>query len=158
MENMLKLGPKWKNGSPWDEGGNTEIVQILISYDKAKIKSIQFVYADKPTGVRLSPVYGEPTGSYFKSVLFDYPSEYLTSMSGVCYDNYVCNGITASIAFGTNIRKYGPFGMSPRYCSSEFNYEFGARGFGGFHGTAKKSCLGSIGIYVKPIQKLKNNR
>lgn len=44
---MLKLGLKSMLGSSWDEVGNNEVVQILISHQENIIFSIQFVYAEK---------------------------------------------------------------------------------------------------------------
>lgn len=90
----------------------------------------------------------------------DYPSEFLTSVSGV-YDN---NGLIA-FAFGSDKRMYGPFGKisvgaAPEFKSStvyylKFSYEFGQRScFAGFHGSVHDSYVNAIGIYIKPLESL----
>ncbi|KAF5779289.1 putative jacalin-like lectin domain-containing protein [Helianthus annuus] len=63
----------------------------------------------------------------FKTVAFDYSNnEYLTSISGE-YDN----GRLVSIVFGTNKKKYGPFGRtgskSDETSYDDFCFEFGPR-------------------------------
>ena len=96
--------------------------------------------------------------------MFDYPSEYLTSVSGK-YSESNLNGTLTTITFGTNLRKYGPFGMivAPPMFSfqksasfpKDFNYEFGATEFGGFHGRVCDNCICSIEIYVRIVDSLK---
>ena len=44
MEDMQKFSPVHMEGSIWDEGGKTEIVQILITHHEYDIDSIQFIY------------------------------------------------------------------------------------------------------------------
>ncbi|KAL4592407.1 hypothetical protein LXL04_005400 [Taraxacum kok-saghyz] len=174
METMAKLGTPHK-GSRWDEIGMTEIAQILISHGKSAIYSIQFVYV---ADGKLFPskIHGSPDGLKFDTVTFDYPSEYLVSISG----DHSLEGL-ASITFGTNKRKYGPFGRNTEDdCKSEFDAfgtkkrmfdQFGMSGshyekfaynfrpkssFGGFHGSLQthKSGVGSIGVYVRPLESL----
>ncbi|KAJ9548255.1 hypothetical protein OSB04_020798 [Centaurea solstitialis] len=135
MQQHIKLPvPFAAEGSIWDEGGNSEIVQILISYGASTINSIQFIYAES-SGVRLSKVFGERIGFNFKVVSFDYLSEHLTSVSGKYKPESGGYYRLVSLTFCTNKRKYGPFGTFEGRTSYDFNYEFGARGFGGFHGS-----------------------
>ncbi|KAI3792226.1 hypothetical protein L2E82_06100 [Cichorium intybus] len=147
MENMLKLGPNQTKGSIWDDGGKTKIVQILISYGRQTVYSIQFVSA--VNGKMLpSEVHGKPSGRKFDIVTIDDPEEYLTSVSGQHGINKL-----VSVTFGTNKRKYGPFGSVIKGSSlPPFVYNFSPKSsFGGFHGSVYKSCLCSIGVYVRPL-------
>lgn len=86
-----------------------------------------------------------------KQVKLNYPSEYLTGISGSYYyrDTYR-QWLVFSVAFSTNNRTYGPFGV-PHKQGYAFEYQMGEdRPFGGFHGRAGE-CLNAIGVYVKPI-------
>ncbi|XP_023730329.1 jacalin-related lectin 3-like [Lactuca sativa] len=104
---MMKLGPgPLRSGNNWEERGMSEIVQILISYESDRICSIQFAYVQNG-GVRHSKKYGQDGRVGFDAVTFDYPSEYLTYVSG----RYKDHDRLTSIVFGTNKRKYGPFGV-----------------------------------------------
>lgn len=64
---MLKLDPQKIRGSKWDEGGKSGIVQILISHDETKIKSIQFAYVENGE-VYHSEIHGKPDGLKFNIV------------------------------------------------------------------------------------------
>nr|XP_043622580.1 jacalin-related lectin 2-like [Erigeron canadensis] len=167
---MLKLGPKNKSelGTAWDEYGNSNVVQILISHQGNTIKSLQFVYAADNGCLRYSQTYGQPDGLNFNIVTFKHPSEYLTSVSGTytlqrkTENNKIKTtaGLT-SLTFGTNKAKYGPFGggggtTSTTTCNCTFNYDFGHRScFLGFHGALnKQSQVSAIGVYVKPTGSL----
>ncbi|PWA60882.1 jacalin-like lectin domain-containing protein [Artemisia annua] len=144
---MLKLGPKEMKGEVWDEGGKSEIVQILISHEEDTIRAMQFAYVVDGK-VLLSQIYGELTGLNFDRVTFNRPCEYLVSISG----EYDIDGTLVSAAFRTNHKKYGPFGGSDDSESGydKFKYKFGSS-FGGFHGSVYNSCVHSIGVYVKPV-------
>ncbi|CAK9145657.1 unnamed protein product [Ilex paraguariensis] len=117
----------------WDESGRCEIVQIFVSHgDRGRINSIQFQYAENGTLV-LSNTYGKSSRLSFDVVRLDYPSEYLTWVSG---HKAVYRGGISSLAFGTNRATHGPFGC-PREEDIEFRIHFGLdldRQFGGFHG------------------------
>nr|XP_043613528.1 inactive protein RESTRICTED TEV MOVEMENT 1-like [Erigeron canadensis] len=159
---MMKLNPKRMKGDAWDEGGKSGIVQILISHEEGKINSFQFAYVDQKGDVRHSEIHGQLNGWKFNIVTFDYPSEFLTSMSGL----YDYQGLV-TIAFGSNKRMYGPFGMTkktgdpPEFAAlapstyDKFNYEFGPGAFfAGFHGSVLSSSVNAIGIYINPITSL----
>nr|GEV10942.1 hypothetical protein [Tanacetum cinerariifolium] len=88
------------------------VVQILISHEDV-IKSIQFAYAEKQN-VCHSEIYGNHNGVNFDIVTFNYPSEFLVSVSG----EYNYEGLV-SISFDSNKRKYGPFGCP---CSDDKTY------------------------------------
>lgn len=83
-------------------------------------------------------------------VVLDYPSEYLTWISGTNYSTGL-----RSIIFGTNKGSYGPYGSTrihPSIPYKEFKFEIGDdRSFGGFHGTKHDTFIGSIGVYVNTI-------
>ncbi|KAG8372866.1 hypothetical protein BUALT_Bualt12G0111500 [Buddleja alternifolia] len=131
----------------WDEEGKNKIVQIFVSHDE-NINSIQFQYAQNGTLV-LSGRHGS-TSKYsrnFDVVELNYPSEYITWISGRTSSGCLC-----SITFGTNHGQYGPFG---RFNSSddEFTLRLGGNchsQFGGFHGTSYNDVVASIGVYLKP--------
>ncbi|XP_070040556.1 inactive protein RESTRICTED TEV MOVEMENT 1-like [Nicotiana tomentosiformis] len=83
----------------------------------------------------------------FYAVVFDYPSEFLISISSYHgrlsqYDPRVLK----VIKFSPNKGSYGPFD------ARDFNFPMeNRRLFGGFHGSENGSSVESIGIYVKPI-------
>ncbi|GFP85257.1 inactive protein restricted tev movement 1 [Phtheirospermum japonicum] len=135
-------------GNKWDEKGHNQIVQIFICHGYY-VNSIQFQYAENGNRV-LSTRHGEGSnnnGSKLDAVKLNYPSEYITWISG---KKNKINGYLQSITFGTNRGEYGPFGQSPS-CSNEFTFRLGERQFGGFHGTADSLSVTSIGVYLKPI-------
>ncbi|GKA33001.1 jacalin-like lectin domain-containing protein [Tanacetum coccineum] len=160
---MLELGPRKMKGKLWDEGGKSKVVKILISHEEDVSKSIQFAYVEKQN-VRHSEIYGNHSGlnfdivfNYWKikmHVTFNYPSEFLVSVSG----EYNYEGLV-SISFGSNKRKYGPFrcpcSNDKTYAVDKFKYNFGPKSsFGGFHGSVNKSSVQAIGVYVRPIVSL----
>nr|QKE53465.1 lectin protein [Helianthus tuberosus] len=149
MDQMFKLGPKEMQGEIWDEKGRYEVVEILISHQPDLINSIRFSYRTAEEKVIHSKTYGEPTGLKFDMVEFDSSGEVLTSLSGTLKD-----GRLASIVFGTNKRKYGPFGRTgdKSSCSpyEDFEYKFKPGRFGGFHGSVVDGSVYAIGAYVKP--------
>ncbi|KAL7595207.1 hypothetical protein Lser_V15G28079 [Lactuca serriola] len=131
MENMMKLGPKEMKGSIWDDRGKSKIDRILISYENYGVYSIQFVYVVDGKLIP-SEIHGKPSGLYFDIVKL------------------------VSITFGTNVRKYGPFGrvgydgVYSSHVPLPFAYNFGPNcSFGGFHGSDDNSWLYTIGIYVR---------
>ncbi|KAK9074964.1 hypothetical protein SSX86_003283 [Deinandra increscens subsp. villosa] len=143
---MFKLGPKITRGEIWDLKGHSKIVEILITHQRYSIKSIRFSYRDANNRVVHSPTYGDPCGLNFNIVEFNTDGEDLTSVSG----KYLF-GELASIVFGTNKRKFGPFGSTDSSSGyQDFNYEFKAGRFGGFHGSVSDGCVNAIGVYVKP--------
>ncbi|KAM7473148.1 hypothetical protein LguiB_020391 [Lonicera macranthoides] len=80
-----------------------------------------------------------------KTVLINWPSEYLISISGT-YGNFDSLVTIASLSFTTNRDTYGPFGTgSGTYFSIPINNNMVV----GFHGRASY-YLNAIGIFVKP--------
>ena len=87
-------------------------------------------------------------------ITFDYPSEYITRVSG----KYELPNILVSITFHTNEGTYGPFTpKNPLYNLelTDFNYEVGGK-FYGFFGTYNDYFIETIGFYMKPHQMLAN--
>ncbi|KAL1806739.1 hypothetical protein ACET3Z_029807 [Daucus carota] len=157
---MLKVGPIWCNGTTWDHRGKTDIAQIFISRCEKRINFIQFVYCeDGGNKLVLSEKIGGDGDSgslWLDSVTFDYPSEYITRVSGK-YENIYSTKYLRSITFDTNRGRYGPFEAAPAKDSledTEFRYEVGRSKFGGFFGAFTSTGINSIGIYVKPLEKL----
>ncbi|KAL4592408.1 hypothetical protein LXL04_005401 [Taraxacum kok-saghyz] len=159
MEDNQKFSPVSMEleGSIWDEGGNTDIVQILISHEHQSVNAIQFVYVVDGKLLR-SEIHGRVISDRgFAAVGFDYPSEYLVSVSGR-HSDY--NGDLASITFGTNKRTYGPFGSIRDPFNADlysFAYYFSPKtSFGGFHGCVSGSSSSnlSIGVYIRRVRSL----
>ncbi|TMW87567.1 hypothetical protein EJD97_019781 [Solanum chilense] len=144
---MIKVGPVGNDyGSIWEENGGGDVAGIFVSYGKNSIQSLQFLFYEDGNFVQ-SNKHGRHYCANFSAVVFNYPSEYLTSISG----SYV-NGVgLESIEFATNKGSYGPFGQTTTY-AKHFNFKLGNSNlFGGFHGTVNNSGVESIGIYLKPL-------
>ncbi|KAL3328961.1 hypothetical protein AABB24_036200 [Solanum stoloniferum] len=150
---MIKVGPVGSDGgSIWEENGRSEVAGIFVSYTENRIQSLQFLFYENGNFVQ-SNKHGSHHSENFCALLFDYPSEFLTSISGSYIgDRYLSTGLDA-IKFNTNKSSYGPFGRTePTSNSKQFNFQLGNhRLFGGFHGTMSPSAVESIGIYVKPV-------
>ncbi|XP_009604183.2 inactive protein RESTRICTED TEV MOVEMENT 1-like [Nicotiana tomentosiformis] len=152
---MIKVGPvggygECKMSTVWDEKGRDQVAGFLVTYRKNSIYSLQFLYYENGSLV-LSNRHGcaDDKLKSYSAVVFDYPSEYLTSVK--CS---VKNGplmFMTSIRFGTNKGFYGPFGTpSTDGADINFNLEIGNHClFGGFHGSENSHGVGSIGVYVK---------
>ncbi|XP_042493998.1 protein RESTRICTED TEV MOVEMENT 1-like [Macadamia integrifolia] len=154
METMVKVGPRMfiGLGTPWDDKGQSMLTHIFISYDCKRVYSIQTAYI-LDGKVQLSDRHGGD-GFMFKTVEIDYPSEFLTGISGYG-DNESGDCMMKSLTFETNRRKFGPFGTEKGH---HFCIQMGTkqRLFAGFHGTSNSKYLYSIGVYVKPINPLED--
>ncbi|WMV47851.1 hypothetical protein MTR67_041236 [Solanum verrucosum] len=75
------------DGSIWEENGRGEVAGIFVSYTEDIIQSLQFLFFEDGNFVQ-SNKHGSPYCGNFSAVLLDYPSEFLTSISG----SYVNNG------------------------------------------------------------------
>ncbi|CAM8986044.1 unnamed protein product [Rhodiola kirilowii] len=157
---MLKLGSigNLEQGTTWDGKDQRDVYQLFISYDSGKLVGLQVQYMDKESSsLLLSDVYGIMSGSNFRAIKFDYPSEYITWLK---IEGTFSNGVVR-LAMKTNLGKcFGPFPFKSNY---EMNDEMLATGyylgeenqFGGFYGTADKlHGLRSLGVYVKPVSSL----
>lgn len=152
--NMVKVGPAGGNsGTPWDEKGRDQVAGIVVTYNKYTVLALQFLFHENGNLV-MSNKHGDHSCDSFCAVLFDYSSEFITSMSG--YFKTLGNSTYLNtITFGTNKSSYGPFGCTTTSTDDDlldFNFQLGNhRLFGGFHGSKAYYGIESIGIYVKPI-------
>ncbi|KAL3328959.1 hypothetical protein AABB24_036198 [Solanum stoloniferum] len=149
---MIKVGPagvQGLNGPRWDEKGRTEVAQIFVSYNHDTVCSLQFLFYENDKLV-MSNKHGTNECESFCAVTFDYPTEFLTSISGSFRKSYG-NSILSSISFGTNKGSYGPFG-TPTTDANKFTFKMGNYpSFGGFHGSKNHDGVESFGVYMKPI-------
>ncbi|XP_059311315.1 jacalin-related lectin 2-like [Lycium ferocissimum] len=150
---MVKVGPakgRGELGTLWKEKGRGELAQFFVAYNGIRVSSLQFLFYENSTLV-LSDKHGSDNCKKFNAIVLDYPSEFLTSISGQFGEK---DGISylKTISFCTNKGSYGPFGSTATDGSDFFNFEIGNyRSFCGFRGTAHGYGIGSIGVYVKPI-------
>ncbi|KAL8105435.1 inactive protein RESTRICTED TEV MOVEMENT 1-like [Apium graveolens] len=168
---MLKAGPTWRTrGQAFDHQGNTEIAQIFIFRGEDSIFYFQFLYAeDGGNKLVLSEKIGSSSAigsNSLDTVTLDYPSEFVTGVSGKYRQNRSFNSPTKlrSITFHTNKTKYGPFEARPIRTQQfppesemEFSYDVGLSKLCGFFGTYLSDGIETIGIYLKPIEKLPIN-
>ncbi|XP_058212662.1 inactive protein RESTRICTED TEV MOVEMENT 1-like [Rhododendron vialii] len=160
---MIRIGPAGvtdgRGIGPWDDGGKEKLVQIFVAHGDS-IDSLQYLYVDQNGNLVLSASHGCTFGtSKFDLVKLDYPSEFITGISG-CYGSIGSNTNKKilSITFTTNNRTYGPFGGRGGENDSAFRYQLGLdRSFGGFHGYSG-NYLSAIGLYVKPLTTLSNDQ
>ncbi|KAF8394058.1 hypothetical protein HHK36_020260 [Tetracentron sinense] len=156
-EEMVKMDAAGEpsKGEAWDDMGKDNITQIIISHGSdIDIGYILFMYAENGKVVpskRIGLATGSSSG--FDTVDLNYPSEFLTSVSG-SFSNFLgtCGSsyeALTSLTFGTNKGTYGPFGVKQK---KEFCFRMGDRHtFAGFHGTHdSRKGIRSIGVYVKP--------
>lgn len=150
---MIKVGPGgFGGGSKWEENGRSEVAGIFVSYSRNTIQSLQFLFYENGNFVQ-SNKHGSHRSESFSAIVFDYPSEFLTSLSGSYDDEDEYSVGLEAIKFNTNKGSYGPFGRTqPSTHASHFNFQIGNHLlFGGFHGTKTQNAVQSIGIYVKPV-------
>ncbi|MCD7470770.1 hypothetical protein HAX54_010880 [Datura stramonium] len=147
---MIKVGPvggRQQRGTHWDENG--QVVQIFVSSKHNTISSLQFLFYENGKLV-LSNKHGANDCESFCAVTLDYPTEFLTSISGSFRTSYG-QSILSSISFGTNKGSYGPFG-TPSADANKFTFQIGNyHSFGGFHGSKIRYGIESFGVYMKPI-------
>ncbi|KAM3326646.1 hypothetical protein P3S67_001772 [Capsicum chacoense] len=80
MDKITVLSKEAKIGTVWDEKGNDTVAGIYVWYDQYKVKALQFLFYDCGGRIFKSKVRGMTMNE--TAVLFDRPSEYLTSISG----------------------------------------------------------------------------
>ncbi|PHU21739.1 hypothetical protein BC332_06846 [Capsicum chinense] len=138
---MIEVGPAGElrryGTTSWDAKGRGELAQIFVSYDDDTVCSLQFLFYKN--GKLVSTKHGYD-GSYvnFDSVILDYPSEFLTSISG-SFHSFTNGAALSSITFGTNKGTYGPFGDPSSTSTKHFNFQIGNQfSFGGFHGSLRQ--------------------
>ncbi|XP_015087613.1 protein RESTRICTED TEV MOVEMENT 1-like [Solanum pennellii] len=151
---MIKIGAVGgRGGSIWEEKAD-ELVGIFVSYDKDVVYSLQFLnYVNGE--LHMSVKYGTDYYEMNDAIVLDYPSEFITSISGSFERINKKSTDLRSIKFCTNKGSYGPFG-TPSTDGKEnihFNFVIGNHQFfGGFHGTQNSNgFIRSIGFYVKDV-------
>ncbi|XP_050211243.1 jacalin-related lectin 3-like isoform X1 [Mercurialis annua] len=109
-EGLITYGP-WggSGGSAFDDGINTGIRQIYLSRNVG-IVSVRVQY-DRNGQAVWGSKHGGTGGFKTDKIMFDYPSEILTHISGT-YGPFMYMGpmIIKSLTFYTNKGKHGPFG------------------------------------------------
>ncbi|XP_055814289.1 inactive protein RESTRICTED TEV MOVEMENT 1-like [Solanum dulcamara] len=152
---MIKVGPVGEcDGTLWDEKGRYQVAGILVSYSQDSIDSLQFLFRENGN-LLLSKKHGVDYCENFCSIVFDYPSEFLTSLSGSYGKLDDCfSTVMQTIKFVTNKSSYGPFGTNTRSNTKEFNFHLGNHNnlFGGLHGTYNCPGVEGIGVYLKNEQ------
>ncbi|PHU21738.1 hypothetical protein BC332_06845 [Capsicum chinense] len=148
----VSVGPVGKLvRSPWDERGRGDVAQIFVSYNLSTLCTLQFLFYEDGNKLVLSKRHGVRGGVNFNTIVFDYPSEFLTSIAGssrVAEDKL---SVLSSTTFVTNKGSYGPFGI-PSAGAKEFNFQIGNyRSLGGFWGSINRHGIESFGVYVMPI-------
>ncbi|KAH6824943.1 hypothetical protein C2S53_008206 [Perilla frutescens var. hirtella] len=132
-------------GRDWDDGVFSAVkgVNVRLRSDTDVVSAVRFVYEKKDGEIFFSPFHGGHCGEkiHRKTVEIDFPSEFLTGVSGT----YSENAIT-SLKFQTNRIEYGPFGVESGTTFS-FNTKDGL--ITGFHGRAGQ-FLNAIGVYTMP--------
>ncbi|XVF82064.1 hypothetical protein PTKIN_Ptkin16aG0013500 [Pterospermum kingtungense] len=143
-EGTISIGP-WggQGGNPWSYMTYGGIKQIEINVG-SNIKSISF----QDTTDLPSAIFGGNNPNDIgekKTVLIDWPSEHLISISGT-YGNFASLLTITSLSFTTNKATYGPFGTGS---GTSFSIPINNNSVVGFHGRAGH-YLDAIGIFVKP--------
>ncbi|XP_042480610.1 jacalin-related lectin 3-like [Macadamia integrifolia] len=144
----ILVGP-WggQDGSRWDDGVYSGVRQVVIRHGSA-IDSIQIEYDARGCSI-WSDRHGGTGGCQTDKIKLDFPQEFLTSISGY-YGSLTQWGpiIVRSLSFESNRKKHGPFGTQE---GTQFTFPITCGKIIGFHGRC--SCyLGSIGVYLKPLQ------
>ncbi|KAM3356443.1 inactive protein RESTRICTED TEV MOVEMENT 1-like [Capsicum galapagoense] len=146
---MIKVGPiGGSGGSIWEEECDG-LAGIFVLYDQDTVYSLQFLnYVDGK--LDMSTKHGTRKCEIYRAVILDYPSEFLTSISGSFERVTKKLRVLRSIRFDTNKGSYGPFGTPAS--DVEFKFMIGNHQlFGGFHGSKNSDGIESIGFYVKDI-------
>ncbi|XP_055813603.1 endonuclease III homolog 1, chloroplastic-like isoform X5 [Solanum dulcamara] len=104
---MIKVGPAGRGGgSIWEENGRSEVAGIFVSYTKNTIQSLQFLFYENGNFVQ-SNKHGSNSSENFCAVVLDYPSEFLTSLSG-----FYVNETTKVNTTNFPVVPYGPSGYT----------------------------------------------
>ncbi|XP_015158342.1 inactive protein RESTRICTED TEV MOVEMENT 1-like [Solanum tuberosum] len=152
-----------RGGLIWEQERD-ELAGIFVSYCEDKVYSLQFLNCVNGNFVS-SEKYGSPHCKFYSAVILNYPSEFLTSISGsferVNKKSFFSAlsptrdlTVLRAIKFSTNKGSYGPFGTpsSDGNNNIDFNFVIGNQQFlGGFHGTKNCDGIESIGFYMKNI-------
>ncbi|CAN6327432.1 unnamed protein product [Urochloa humidicola] len=145
---LMKVGP-WggAGGHPWDDGGHSGIRTITISYDRF-IDSISVEY-DRDGQAVLGERHGGAGGNHTTQIKLGFPGEYLTGVSGH-YFPVAQGGSPAirSLAFRSNQREYGPFGVAE---GTPFAFQVNGGVVVGLCGRSGWQ-LDAVGLHVAPLR------
>lgn len=141
---FVTLGPWGGNGgTAFDDGIYTGIKQIIIS------RNVGIVYMKVLYEQNVEAVWGRRnggTGGFKKDkIVFDYPYEILTHITGFHGPTMLSSSIIKSLTFHTTKGKYGPFGEEQ---GVPFTSKSKEGMILGFHGR-KGLFLDAIGVHVK---------
>ncbi|KAL6521990.1 hypothetical protein OROMI_031867 [Orobanche minor] len=134
-------------GTPWSYKANDDGIKQIIIRSGGVIDSIIFKGDGDETSAEVYSVkFGGRGGNRTEKILIDFPSEYLTGISGSHGRWGHFPDLVTSLKLHTNRTEYGPFGKG-----SGTRFSFVAHGgvITGFHGRAG-AYLDAIGVYIKP--------
>ncbi|XP_043705202.1 jacalin-related lectin 19, partial [Telopea speciosissima] len=108
---LTVVGPWGGNGgTSWDDGKYTGVREIKIVYDRC-IDSIRVEYDNNGKPV-LSEKHGGTGGNRTANIKLIYPEEHIIAVSGhYCPVVYGGTPVIRSLAFKTNQRTFGPYGV-----------------------------------------------
>lgn len=131
-------------GTDFHDGIYTGVRQIVLSRG-AGIASIKVEYDRNGQSIWGNRHGGTTNAFKTDRILFDYPSEILTSITGY-YGTVLLMGPTVirSLTFHTNLRNYGPYGEEQ---GTFFPSKIVRGKIVGFHGR-KGWCLDAIGVHM----------
>ncbi|GLT33911.1 hypothetical protein SLA2020_084640 [Shorea laevis] len=140
----IKVGP-WggEGGTNWSYHPKAEIIEIIIRSGWA-IDCISFKCNDMNSSEDSLRFGGDGGGEHKVSI--DWPSEYLTCISGTFGQFFSVGVLLRSLRFQTNRNKYGPYGWEVGY---RFTLPIEGGSIVGFHGRAG-TYLDAIGFYIEP--------
>ncbi|KAI3779059.1 hypothetical protein L2E82_08517 [Cichorium intybus] len=144
MKKIALIGP-WggSDGENWSFKAEGKITKIIISHGEC-IDSIGFASQDEDGNNLHSQPYGGFGGDYTE-VHIDIDVEELNGISGTIgwFDGKI---VVTSLAFTTNVNKFGPFG---RENGTHFSLPISKASFAGFYGRSS-DYLHAIGVYLRP--------
>ncbi|KAG6669211.1 jacalin-related lectin 19 [Carya illinoinensis] len=110
-KSLISMGPWGGNGgTSWDDGIYDGVREIKLVYDRC-IDSIRVVY-DKNGKPFTAEKHGGVGGNKTAEIKLQYPHEKLTSVSGhYCPVVRGTSSVIRSLAFKSNKRTFGPFGV-----------------------------------------------
>ncbi|PIN15246.1 hypothetical protein CDL12_12122 [Handroanthus impetiginosus] len=124
-------------GKDWSYKPKSGGIKEIFIIHGGVIHSVAFKHDDSDNASK----FGGNGGTRTDKVAIDFPSEFLTGISG----SYESDGVK-SLKFYTNRTQYGPFGTES---GTPFSFRADSGVITGFHGRADSS-LNAIGVYVKP--------
>ncbi|KAK0575429.1 hypothetical protein LWI29_000368 [Acer saccharum] len=144
--NSITVGPWGGEGGNmiWSFKPNGGIREIKIGFVKI-IDSISFKGVDENGMYTSSEIFGGHGEKTEKTIVLNWPEEYLTKISGTLKTQYEKAYCIESLCFHTNLNKYGPFGPTN---GTPFELCMKDGVIVGFHGRSGV-YINAIGVYVK---------